>query len=101
MYAKFVASFEDDDETMGKAFVRSGASDEVYRLQATGTKKKLSEMDRLVGEMKQKHDMPPQKKRREMDLLVDEIKSRYVDLTLDSSHSLNALSRHCMSGGTI
>ncbi|TMW62227.1 hypothetical protein Poli38472_009720 [Pythium oligandrum] len=98
MYATFVASFENEDDRQGKAFVRSGQSgeSEVYRLkgtddgratasmrpQAPGKSKRMSEMDRMLEEMKQQDAQrntgssmpPPTKKRREIDAFLDEMK---------------------------
>ncbi|OWZ02278.1 U2-associated splicing factor [Phytophthora megakarya] len=105
IYATFVASFDNEDESKGKAFVRGGMqaahqstlqSGDVYRLKDTeaavfpgsvSAGKKISEMDKMLREIKQKDveqmqhkdqlqakQMP--KKRRAIDEFLEEMKER-------------------------
>ncbi|GMF42023.1 unnamed protein product [Phytophthora fragariaefolia] len=95
IYATFVASFDDEDETRGKAFVRGGTQDgarqsagDVYRLRAkepaAETGRKVSEMDKMLQEIKHKDaDRTKQiqsgqkpKKRRAIDEFLEEMKER-------------------------
>ncbi len=63
VYETFVASFKDEDEETGKSFVRGGKVDaggkvfggavgDVYKMPAAPSKKPLSEMEKLMQEMK-------------------------------------------------
>ncbi|KAL4117852.1 hypothetical protein PRIC2_010181 [Phytophthora ramorum] len=101
IYATFVASFDNEDETKGKAFVRGGAtqgsrqssrqSGDVYRLKAkepaigaAAAGKKVSEMDKMLQEIKQKdaeyreqgQTVQRPKKRRAIDEFMEEMKER-------------------------
>jgi U2-associated protein SR140 len=94
-----VASFDNEDETKGKAFVRGGThqasrqSGDVYRLKAkesTGAAsagKKVTEMDKMLQEIKQKdtelasrrqqaQSVQKPKKRRAIDEFLEEMKER-------------------------
>ncbi|ETI42171.1 hypothetical protein F443_12662 [Phytophthora nicotianae P1569] len=102
IYATFVASFDNEDDTKGKAFVRGGTqaaqghsqsavqSRDVYRLKgkeqvaSSSSGKKVSEMDKLLQEIKQKDAEQRQmlqtihrpKKRRAIDEFLEEMKER-------------------------
>lgn len=94
IYATFVASFDNEDETKGKTFVRSGAhavqgtgrqSEVEYRLKGKGKgdpsafSKKVSEMDKMLHEIMQKGEVQVidrPKKRRAIDDFVEEMKER-------------------------
>ncbi|KAI9982808.1 hypothetical protein PInf_006598 [Phytophthora infestans] len=103
IYATFVASFDNEDETKGKAFVRSGTqaaqgnselptqSGDVYRLKGkeqaapfSATRKKVSEMDQMLQQIKQKdadrreeaQTTHKPKKRRAIDEFLEEMKER-------------------------
>lgn len=152
IYAKFVASFEDEDATLGKAFVRAGSADgaadkrtDLYRLKpktaapsgvfgsthsafsssssnssidsaATTVRapgKKMSEMERMFEEMKQKEADrhghagdassssfaagPPKKKRREIDQFLEELKERCdsVDAWMQIQVCTEGTDTHC------
>ncbi|KAG3002076.1 hypothetical protein PC119_g16482 [Phytophthora cactorum] len=102
IYATFVASFDNEDETKGKAFVRGGTqaaqgnsqsaaqSGDVYRLKGKeqaahfSSGEKMSEMDKMLQEIKQKdaeqreqvQTMHRPKKRRAIDEFLEEMKER-------------------------
>ncbi|KAG1685358.1 hypothetical protein DVH05_008462 [Phytophthora capsici] len=103
IYATFVASFDNEEETKGKAFVRAGAqtdnksmgqSGDVYQLKGTKPRafssaasgRKTSEMDKLLQEMKQTDArqqsrdqvqmLQRPKKRRAIDEFLEEMKER-------------------------
>ncbi|KAG3243538.1 hypothetical protein PI124_g11648 [Phytophthora idaei] len=102
IYATFVASFDNEDETKGKAFVRVGTqaaqgnsqsapqSGDVYRLKGKeqaahfSSGEKMSEMDKMLQEIKQKdaeqreqvQTMHRPKKRRAIDEFLEEMKER-------------------------
>ncbi|KAI9916218.1 hypothetical protein PsorP6_018256 [Peronosclerospora sorghi] len=105
IYATFVASFNDEDDSKGKTFVRSGFQDTVsstqksgdlYRLKtqkpsrsigSTCTGKKILEMDKIMFEIKQKEtnqmehkEQQPRTtqkpKKREIDDFLEEMKER-------------------------
>ncbi|CAH0520263.1 unnamed protein product [Peronospora belbahrii] len=99
IYATFVASFDNEDETKGKTFVRAAAQnnqvstqhyDDVYRLKAKKTKafgldsffadKRASEITHKVADQMQHQNqvtmMQMPKKRRAIDEFLEEMKER-------------------------
>ncbi|TDH72117.1 hypothetical protein CCR75_001242 [Bremia lactucae] len=104
IYTTFVASFDNEEETKGKTFVRGGTdatpnmhessrqSGDVYRLRrpdqaasgAFAPSKKVSEMDKMLQEIKQKDAeqkdqvqvLHQPKKRRAIDDFLEEMKER-------------------------
>ncbi|KAE9142563.1 hypothetical protein PF006_g12340 [Phytophthora fragariae] len=83
IYATFVASFDNEDETKGKAFVRGGAqeSGDVYRLRPNEpppVSKKVPEVDTRVQEVKHRdvEQLQKPRKRRAIDEFLEEMKER-------------------------
>ncbi|KAG7377544.1 U2 snRNP-associated SURP domain-containing protein [Phytophthora pseudosyringae] len=101
IYATFVASFDNEDETKGKAFVRGGTQaahyssqsagqgGDVYRLKgkeptafSSSSGKKVSEMDKMLQEIKQK-DVEQKQHREQVQILQKPKKRRAIDEFLE------------------
>ncbi|KAF1781784.1 Nucleotide-binding alpha-beta plait domain [Phytophthora cactorum] len=84
IYATFVASFDNEDETKGKAFVRGGTQAAQGNSQSAAQRGDMSEMDKMLQEIKQKdaeqreqvQTMHRPKKRRAIDEFLEEMKER-------------------------